>query len=113
LAYGKIPQLEAQLKETEAVCKPANPMMEEAVTDSHVAQIVSRWTGIPVDKMLEGEREKLLSMEAALAKRVVGQADAVRRYRRRCAARVPACRTRTGRSARSCSSAPPVSARRS
>jgi len=77
LAYGKIPQLEKQLKETEAVCKPANPMMEEAVTNSHIAQVVSRWTGIPVDKMLEGEREKLLSMEQALAKRVVGQADAV------------------------------------
>jgi ATP-dependent Clp protease ATP-binding subunit ClpB len=78
LAYGKIPQLEKQLKETEAVCKPANPMMEEAVTNSHIAQVVSRWTGIPVDKMLEGEREKLLSMEQALAKRVVGQAEAVR-----------------------------------
>ncbi|MEE4238623.1 MAG: ATP-dependent chaperone ClpB [Anderseniella sp.] len=78
LAYGRIPQLEKQLKETEAVCKPANPMMEEAVTESHVAQVVSRWTGIPVDKMLEGEREKLLQMEQALAKRVVGQADAVR-----------------------------------
>ena len=77
LAYGKIPQLERQLKEIEAVCKPANPMMEEAVTNSHIAQVVSRWTGIPVDKMLEGEREKLLSMEQALAKRVVGQADAV------------------------------------
>ena len=78
LAYGRIPQLEKQLKDTEAVCKPANPMMEEAVTESHVAQVVSRWTGIPVDKMLEGEREKLLQMEQALAKRVVGQADAVR-----------------------------------
>ena len=52
--------------------------MEEAVTASHIAGVVSRWTGIPVDKMLEGEREKLLTMEAELAKRVVGQADAVR-----------------------------------
>ena len=77
LAYGKIPELEGRLKEVEAICKPANPMMEEAVTESHVAQVVSRWTGIPVDKMLEGEREKLLNMEAALAKRVVGQAEAV------------------------------------
>jgi ATP-dependent Clp protease ATP-binding subunit ClpB len=77
LAYGRIPELEKQLKEVEAVCKPANPMMEEAVTESHVAQVVSRWTGIPVDKMLEGEREKLLKMEEALAKRVVGQSEAV------------------------------------
>ena len=77
LAYGTIPDLEAKLKDVEAVCKPANPMMEEAVTESHVAGVVSRWTGIPVDKMLEGEREKLLNMEDALAKRVVGQSEAV------------------------------------
>jgi ATP-dependent Clp protease ATP-binding subunit ClpB len=51
--------------------------VEEAVTQSHVAQVVSRWTGIPVDKMLEGEREKLLQMEVALQHRVVGQEDAV------------------------------------
>ena len=77
LAYGAIPQLEKKLADTEAVCKPANPLMEEAVTASHIAGVVSRWTGIPVDKMLEGEREKLLTMETELAKRVVGQADAV------------------------------------
>src|SRR5260221_10663467 len=53
-------------------------MMEEAVTANHIAQVVSRWTGIPVDKMLEGEKEKLLKMEEALSKRVVGQAEAVR-----------------------------------
>ncbi|MGI9511411.1 MAG: ATP-dependent chaperone ClpB [Anderseniella sp.] len=78
LAYGAIPQLEKKLADTEAICKPANPLMEEAVTDSHIAGVVSRWTGIPVDKMLEGEREKLLTMETELAKRVVGQGDAVR-----------------------------------
>lgn len=78
LAYGAIPQLEKKLADTEAICKPANPLMEEAVSESHIAGVVSRWTGIPVDKMLEGEREKLLTMEAELAKRVVGQADAVR-----------------------------------
>ncbi|MEM7633957.1 MAG: ATP-dependent chaperone ClpB [Pseudomonadota bacterium] len=78
LAYGAIPQLEKKLADTEAICKPANPLMEEAVTDSHIAGVVSRWTGIPVDKMLEGEREKLLTMEAELARRVVGQTDAVR-----------------------------------
>ena len=52
-------------------------MVEEAVTPDHIAQVVSRWTGIPVDKMLEGERDKLLRMEDELAKRVVGQAEAV------------------------------------
>ncbi len=77
LAYGTIPELEKKLQETEAVCKPANVLMEEEVTTNHVAQIVSRWTGVPVDKMLEGEREKLLRMEEALAKRVVGQTEAL------------------------------------
>ncbi len=77
LAYGRIPEIEKQLKEVEAICKPANPMMDEAVTESHVAQVVSRWTGIPVDKMLEGERDKLLKMEAALTERVVGQQEAI------------------------------------
>ena len=53
-------------------------MVEEAVTADHIAQVVSRWTGIPVDRMLEGEREKLLKMEEQLGKRVVGQAEAVK-----------------------------------
>ena len=53
-------------------------MVEEAVTANHIAQVVSRWTGIPVDRMLEGEKEKLLRMEEQLAKRVVGQAEAVK-----------------------------------
>jgi len=77
LAYGRIPEIERKLTEVEAVCKPANPMMEEAVTENHVAQVVSRWTGIPVDKMLEGERDKLLRMEEVIARRVVGQSEAV------------------------------------
>ncbi len=77
LAYGKIPELEKKLQETEAACKPANVLMEEEVTTNHVAQIVSRWTGVPVDKMLEGERDKLLRMEEALGKRVIGQKDAL------------------------------------
>src|ERR1700680_3304101 len=76
LAYGRIPELERQLKAAEASGK-AGDMVEEAVTPDHVAYVVSRWTGIPVDKMLEGEREKLLRMEDELAARVVGQAEAV------------------------------------
>jgi ATP-dependent Clp protease ATP-binding subunit ClpB len=77
LAYSKIPQLEKKLAEIEATEKPGE-VMEEAVTANHIAQVVSRWTGVPVDKMLEGEKDKLLKMEDSLGKRVVGQAEAVR-----------------------------------
>ncbi|MFC6738570.1 ATP-dependent chaperone ClpB [Methylobacterium tardum] len=78
LAYGVIPGLEKQLAEIEAKAENGRDgMMEEAVTPAHVAGVVSRWTGVPVDKMLEGEREKLLAMEEALSKRVVGQREAV------------------------------------
>jgi ATP-dependent Clp protease ATP-binding subunit ClpB len=76
LAYGRIPELEKKLKDVEG--KDAGAVVEEAVTADHVAQIVSRWTGIPVDRMLEGEREKLLKMEEQIGKRVVGQAEAVK-----------------------------------
>ncbi|WP_375157428.1 ATP-dependent chaperone ClpB [Bradyrhizobium sp. RDT46] len=77
LAYGRIPQLEKQLADIEAK-ENSGEMVEEAVTANHIAQVVSRWTGVPVDKMLEGEKEKLLKMEEQLAQRVVGQAEAVR-----------------------------------
>src|SRR5438270_4462083 len=76
LAYGRIPELEKKLAEIEAK-DGAGEMMEEAVTANHIAQVVSRWTGVPVDKMLEGEKEKLLRMEESLSKRVIGQAEAV------------------------------------
>jgi len=79
LAYGRIPELEKKLKAIEdSEGKGKGVMVEEAVTADHVAQVVSRWTGIPVDKMLEGEKEKLLRMELELAKRVIGQAEAVK-----------------------------------
>jgi ATP-dependent Clp protease ATP-binding subunit ClpB len=77
LQYATIPQLEAKLKENEAATSGVM-VAEEAVTANHIAQVVSRWTGIPVDRMLEGEREKLLRMEQQLEKRVVGQAEAVK-----------------------------------
>ncbi len=77
LAYGRIPELEKRLKNVEA-SDGQQAMMEEAVTTDHVAQVVSRWTGIPVDKMLEGEKEKLLHMEESIGRRVVGQEEAVR-----------------------------------
>jgi ATP-dependent Clp protease ATP-binding subunit ClpB len=76
LTYGVIPELEKKLKAIED--KQGGALVNEAVTAEHIAGIVSRWTGIPVDKMLEGEREKLLHMEEALDKRVVGQDQAVR-----------------------------------
>ncbi|MCB9994699.1 MAG: ATP-dependent chaperone ClpB [Hyphomicrobiaceae bacterium] len=79
LAYGVIPGLQKQLEAAELASAEAakKAMVEEVVTPDHVAQIVSRWTGIPVDKMLEGEREKLLRMEEMLGKRVIGQEEAV------------------------------------
>ncbi len=76
LAYGRIPELEKKLSDIEAR-EDSGEMMEEAVTANHIAQVVSRWTGVPVDKMLEGEKDKLLRMEDSLGKRVVGQAEAV------------------------------------
>lgn len=78
LAYGEIPALEKQLVDAEnREENAAASMVEEVVTPDHIAHIVSRWTGIPVDKMLEGERDKLLRMEDELAKRVIGQGEAV------------------------------------
>jgi ATP-dependent Clp protease ATP-binding subunit ClpB len=75
LSYDTIPNLEKKLATTEGADKGA--MVEEAVTADHVAQVVSRWTGVPVDRMLEGEKEKLLRMEEMIEKRVIGQAEAV------------------------------------
>ena len=77
LAYGRIPELEKQLTQAEARDGQGGGMVEEVVTPDHVAHIVSRWTGIPVDKMLEGERDKLMRMEDEIGKRVVGQGEAV------------------------------------
>ena len=81
LAYGVIPELEKKLAAIESTDGPnasgSPAMLEEAVTPQHIAGVVARWTGIPVDRMLEGEREKLLRMEEMLAKRVIGQKEAV------------------------------------
>ena len=89
IAYGQIPQIEKRLAEAEAnETDGAGPLTPEVVDAAQIAAVVSRWTGVPVEKMLEGEREKLLAMEDALRARVVGQdealeavADAVRRAR--------------------------------
>ncbi|MCV3734569.1 ATP-dependent chaperone ClpB [Rhizobium sp. TRM96647] len=78
LTYSVIPLLEKELEEAESQDKSnVDPMVQEVVTADNIAQVVSRWTGIPVDRMLEGERDKLLRMEDELAKSVVGQGDAV------------------------------------
>ncbi len=77
LAYSVIPELERRIAEAEKAEKGGG-MLREEVTEKDVAQVVSRWTGIPVDKMLQGENEKLLHMEEELARRVVGQEEAVR-----------------------------------
>ena len=79
LSYGVIPQLEKQLAEAEQAEEDGGDVMvEEAVRPEQIAQVVERWTGIPTAKMLEGEREKLLGMEANLHRRVVGQETAVK-----------------------------------
>lgn len=75
LQYQKIPALEQKLAEAEEA--ENHRMLDEAVTDSHIAQVVSRWTGIPVDKMLESERDKLVHMEEGLRARVIGQEEAL------------------------------------
>jgi ATP-dependent Clp protease ATP-binding subunit ClpB len=76
IAYGRIPELERQVVEAQAAAKGA--MLREEVTDQDIAAVVSRWTGIPVERMMEGEREKLLDMEASIGARVIGQEDAVK-----------------------------------
>jgi ATP-dependent Clp protease ATP-binding subunit ClpB len=78
IQYGKIPQLEKRLAEALAADKKENRLLRNKVTEEEVAEVVSKWTGIPVAKMLEGEREKLLKMEDEIRKRVVGQDEAVR-----------------------------------
>ncbi len=76
LSYGRIPELEKQLAEAQNV-DTSNMLLREEVTSEDIASVVSKWTGIPVDRMLEGEREKLLNMEKVIGQRVIGQADAV------------------------------------
>jgi ATP-dependent Clp protease ATP-binding subunit ClpB len=76
LQYGTVPELEKKLKATESATA-STVVASEAVTADNIAAVVSRWTGIPVDRMLEGERDKLLKMEDKIGQRVVGQADAV------------------------------------
>jgi ATP-dependent Clp protease ATP-binding subunit ClpB len=78
LQYGKIPELEKKLQQAQAAEQKGTQLLRNRVTEEEIAEVVSKWTGIPVSKMLEGEKEKLLRMEEVLAKRVVGQDEAVR-----------------------------------
>jgi len=77
LQYGKIPELEKRLAQAAASEQQETQLLRNKVTDEEIAEVVSKWTGIPVSKMLEGEKEKLLRMEESLGKRVVGQQEAV------------------------------------
>jgi ATP-dependent Clp protease ATP-binding subunit ClpB len=78
LQYGKIPELEKRLQAAQAAESKAPTLVRNKVTEEEIAEVVSKWTGIPVSKMLEGEREKLLKMEESIAQRVVGQDEAVK-----------------------------------
>jgi ATP-dependent Clp protease ATP-binding subunit ClpB len=75
LSYGRIPELEKQLAEAET--PPENALLREEVTEDDIAAVVSKWTGVPVDRMMQGERDKLLAMEQTIGKRVIGQEQAV------------------------------------
>jgi ATP-dependent Clp protease ATP-binding subunit ClpB len=78
LQYGKLPELDKRLAQAQAAEGQQRQLVRNKVTDEEIAEVVSKWTGIPVSKMLEGEKDKLLRMEEALGKRVVGQEEAVR-----------------------------------
>jgi len=78
LQYGRIPELEKKLAAAQAAEGQVTQLVRNKVTDEEIAEVVSKWTGIPVSKMLEGEKEKLLRMEEAMSRRVVGQEEGVR-----------------------------------
>ncbi len=78
IQYGRLPELERQLAAAHAAEHTGHTLLQDKVTAEEIAEVVSRWTGIPVNRMLEGEREKLLKMEDALTQRVVGQGEAVK-----------------------------------
>ncbi|NLW96745.1 MAG: AAA domain-containing protein, partial [Xanthomonadaceae bacterium] len=78
IQYGRLPELEKQLKAAQEAERTGFQLLQDRVTAEEIAEVVARWTGIPVSKMLEGEREKLLKMEQALHERVVGQDEAVK-----------------------------------
>ena len=110
IRHGELPQLERELAERDGA-QLENAMVKEEVDEDDVAAVVARWTGIPVDRLLEGETEKLIHMEERLHQRVVGQDEAVEAVANALRRARTGSRIRTGRSARSSSSARPASAR--
>ncbi len=108
LQYGVIPDLERSLQMVDQHGKPENQLLRSKVTEEEIAEVVSKWTGIPVSKMLEGERDKLLKMESLLHQRVIGQEEAVVAVSNAVRRSRQVCPTRTVQAARSCSSARPV-----
>ena len=113
LKYGKLPQLQKQLEEEEkiAAAKKEDSLLRDRVTDEEIARIVARWTGIPVEKLVEGEREKLLHLDDVLHQRVIGQDEAVTKVSEAILRSRAGIATPTAPSAASCSSAPPALAR--
>ncbi|HEX4124973.1 MAG TPA: hypothetical protein VHY37_09635, partial [Tepidisphaeraceae bacterium] len=115
IQYGELRELSRQIEDAQAklrdLAKKGEALVKEEVTSEEIAEVVSRWTGIPVSRMLEGEREKLLKMEERLGKRVIGRTPPCAPWPTPSAAIAPASAMPTARSARSCSSAPPASAR--
>ena len=116
IRYGKIKQKEEEIKEVQAKLKTmqgAAAMIKEEVDSDDIADVVSRWTGIPVSKMMQSEKDKLLRLESELHTRVIGQEEAINAIAMRFVVVVPACRTRNDRSVLSSSSVLPVWVRRS
>ena len=112
IQYGEMPQLEAEVKKLGAAMDgKQSRMLKEEVDEEDVAKIVSKWTGIPVSKMLEGEVKKLVTMEDRLRQRVIGQDEAIRAWPMPFGVRAPDSAIRGGRSARSSSWARPASAK--
>ena len=115
LRYGRIPELESTVAEQEErlaeLHAGGGTMLTEEVTDEDIAEVVGKWTGIPVSRLLEGEVEKLIHMEERLHERVVGQDEAVEAVSNALRRSRAGLSTPTGRSAGSSSSAPPGSAR--
>ncbi len=108
IQYGRIPELEKRLYQASEAEKRETTLVRNKVTDEEIAEVVSRWTGIPVSKMLEGERAKLLCMDEALRQRVVGQTKRSVRYPMRFGELVPVCPIQIDRTARSCFWGPQV-----
>ena len=114
LRHGRLPELERRLQaEEERLEREAGRtrLLREEVTEDEIAEVVARWTGIPVTRLLEGEREKLLRLDEVLHERVIGQDEAVQLVADAVIRARAGSRTRGGRSARSSSSGPPASAR--